>query len=793
MSKYLKWSAMAVIMVAVIIAMAFAIPTSFDAYAEFEVDEHGTGWIPNDGSFPTSYSTEPLRSLQQLDSLSPSVDLSDSSNPAFPGIGDQGSYGSCAAYATTYYQFTYQVAILNNLNARDNKENVFSPIQLFNYLNYGDVNHGSSIELYYYLLSEIGAVRYSEFNTSSNSECQWNGKSKWFEITSDNENYTARERTVLALNRALKTRISAWNSEQFSLQDANTIVPVITTADKSCLNVIKNALANNHLLVFGLEDAYSIKHNLQYNGTKAYVPYFENVNGDGHALTIVGYDDSIYFDLNGNGTAEGFEYGAFKVANSWGTDWGSSGFFWMPYDTLNCVSNDSGLNVTNRIVPLYENRFYFIQVQNYNPELTVEVEVTLKDRKACQMHLERLKTNVEGSPLTFLNGFQWLGARGFDGTYYYSVTTDFNGNTAGYADYDSRVFVFDLSNPYYNHAFFSSSCTFYDDCSLYCLNVEDYGSSNTYTTTVENVEWKDSQGNVLLVNSPADVLDGTQKSYYYGGYVLDTSTVKMNQDARRVNFQVTVYYSTQKMVVHIGNRSYAVTLTGTTPLTTTINGDYLKVRKYPISTDNGTAYIWDYQIKLSQPTPVGSMEDFYIEYRKGSRYIPGRLYTDFVAYNSFVKTGLSTGMTAQDIIDDIKGNDTAYTYTPVNGITFDEIANPSTTSAGTGVIVLKEYNGKIAEVYYAVLFGDVTGGGTIGNGLIEVDDALMALRHVAQTGLITQEFFLIAADIDHDGDVDQSDTQAILSEASHMPTISQNYTITTVPDGLYYINTVEFV
>ncbi|MEN8247880.1 MAG: C1 family peptidase [Bacteroidota bacterium] len=39
----------------------------------------------------------------------------------------------------------------------------------------------------------------------------------------------------------------------------------------------------------------------------------------GHALTVVGYDDSKYG-------------GAFEVMNSWGTGWGNEGFMWIPYE-----------------------------------------------------------------------------------------------------------------------------------------------------------------------------------------------------------------------------------------------------------------------------------------------------------------------------------------------------------------------------------------------------------------------------------------------------------------------------
>lgn len=40
-----------------------------------------------------------------------------------------------------------------------------------------------------------------------------------------------------------------------------------------------------------------------------------------HAMTLIGYDDYAYG-------------GAFRVVNSWGTDWGDGGYFWITYDTF---------------------------------------------------------------------------------------------------------------------------------------------------------------------------------------------------------------------------------------------------------------------------------------------------------------------------------------------------------------------------------------------------------------------------------------------------------------------------
>lgn len=55
----------------------------------------------------------------------------------------------------------------------------------------------------------------------------------------------------------------------------------------------------------------------------------------GHVLTIVGYDDAICYDLNGDHQIDQNEYGAFRVINSWDTTtWGHNGFAWLPYKLM---------------------------------------------------------------------------------------------------------------------------------------------------------------------------------------------------------------------------------------------------------------------------------------------------------------------------------------------------------------------------------------------------------------------------------------------------------------------------
>ncbi|XZM35479.1 hypothetical protein ACSXAY_18975, partial (plasmid) [Clostridium perfringens] len=62
-------------------------------------------------------------------------------------------------------------------------------------------------------------------------------------------------------------------------------------------------------------------------------------NKGAHEMTIVGYNDDIWVDINNNGIVDNGEKGAFKIANSWGKGYGNDGFIWLAYDAINKKSS----------------------------------------------------------------------------------------------------------------------------------------------------------------------------------------------------------------------------------------------------------------------------------------------------------------------------------------------------------------------------------------------------------------------------------------------------------------------
>ena len=106
------------------------------------------------------------------------------------------------------------------------------------------------------------------------------------------------------------------------------------------------------------------------------VAYWVNPNPANHMMTIVGYNDSIWTDINNNNVVDPGEKGALKIANSWGTGWGDSGFCWLAYDALRDSSDVSGAPSSGRQRAI-AGRVYSISVPlDYKPTLLAKFKLT---------------------------------------------------------------------------------------------------------------------------------------------------------------------------------------------------------------------------------------------------------------------------------------------------------------------------------------------------------------------------------------------------------------------------------
>ncbi len=242
--------------------------------------------------------------------------IDNSKSKYFPSIGNQHSLGSCTTWAEIYYQMSYAENVA--LNRTATHDNTCSPVWIYNFANGGDASTGASITHAFRLAQRIGVP---SLKTSPNTTVN----AKWT---------TTKE----AFTEAPKYRVNNYNL--FYLDTYNN---KITNPKSEVIAPIKAALNNNELVTYTtyvfswknktIQKDSRVPENTKYANDEIAI-YSTGYSGC-HRMTIVGYDDDIWVDINGDGKIQEAEKGAFKIVNSWGTNYGNNGFAWVSYDALN--------------------------------------------------------------------------------------------------------------------------------------------------------------------------------------------------------------------------------------------------------------------------------------------------------------------------------------------------------------------------------------------------------------------------------------------------------------------------
>lgn len=204
-----------------------------------------------------------------------------------PPVVNQGRQNSCVAFSTGYYTKSYYEYKKNKWKYDTpiyggKGEHVFSPAYIYNQIN-GGRDNGS----YFHDALNLVILK---------------GVPPWKYMPYDESDYLSQPSSQVH-NEAQKFRAKAFKRIPFNNLEA-----------------IKAELAQGNPIIFGMV----IDDNFYRLGAEVYDTPGGKQYG-GHAMTLIGYDD--------NKRSPNGHIGAFKLINSWGTQWGDKGFGWISYKT----------------------------------------------------------------------------------------------------------------------------------------------------------------------------------------------------------------------------------------------------------------------------------------------------------------------------------------------------------------------------------------------------------------------------------------------------------------------------
>lgn len=207
-----------------------------------------------------------------------------------PMPGNQGRYGTCVAYASAYGLRTIMLAKDLGLTDRQTiTQNALSPSYVYAIIKKEDdinCNKGANPKLGLEALKVAGAPTLKSLPYQCNPQIST-------AIQLEAIDYRIRDYQTLFF----------FNTQDYGVKT----------------NATKKALSEGYPVLLGMKLPESFfKATKVWRSTEADKGTMAKKHGY-HAMVVIGYDDN-------------YEGGAFRLLNSWGTNWGDGGFIWVPYD-----------------------------------------------------------------------------------------------------------------------------------------------------------------------------------------------------------------------------------------------------------------------------------------------------------------------------------------------------------------------------------------------------------------------------------------------------------------------------
>lgn len=204
-----------------------------------------------------------------------------------PKVVNQGAIGSCVGWSSGYAAFTIMKAKEEGwTDIEQITKEAYSALYIYNQVKIGDCYQGS-------LFSKA-----LEF-LKNNGNCL----SRDFDYPKDDCNKTPNQKHQ-----------NAAQNNHYEVRDFFTLY-ASNTSNNEKVNQVKLSISEGKPVIVGMTIRENFK-NLRKGDEFWYPEIGDKTAVGGHAMVVIGYDE---------------EKEAFEVMNSWGTQWGNNGFFWIKY------------------------------------------------------------------------------------------------------------------------------------------------------------------------------------------------------------------------------------------------------------------------------------------------------------------------------------------------------------------------------------------------------------------------------------------------------------------------------
>lgn len=219
----------------------------------------------------------------------------------FPAIFEQRG-GSCAQSSGIRYLFTYEMNRYLDRDAKASSENTYSYFYTWNFVNEGK-DQGGFAEQGLQIAKNQGVMSLADFpDPTAYYGFPW---------------MTGYEKYIRSMRYRVKEVLSFGMTTQEDIDAA-----------RRYLYDAGNGSEHGGILTFStLAEGWKFDESYSGPSETGYHYLLTKLATDGaHAMTIVGYDDTVEKEIDGE-----VRRGAFIVANSYGTWWGDKGFYYIPY------------------------------------------------------------------------------------------------------------------------------------------------------------------------------------------------------------------------------------------------------------------------------------------------------------------------------------------------------------------------------------------------------------------------------------------------------------------------------